>query len=54
MLDNVLILAKGGHAVFSGKRDEAVSIMENQGYPLPSIWFNPAEYVDCLLSVEVR
>jgi hypothetical protein len=41
-LDNILILAKGGHSVFSGKREQAVRIMESQGYPLPSAFFNPA------------
>jgi hypothetical protein len=46
----MLILAKGGHAVFSGKREQAVAIMESQGYPLPSLWFNPAEYAQLIRS----
>lgn len=49
-LDNMLILAKGGHAVFSGKREQAMHIMETQGYPLPSLWFNPAEYAYSIFS----
>ncbi|KAJ6626947.1 P-loop containing nucleoside triphosphate hydrolase protein [Mycena sp. CBHHK59/15] len=53
-LDNMLILAKGGHAVFSGKREQAVHIMESQGYPLPSIWFNPADHLLDLVSVDQR
>ncbi|KAJ7642282.1 P-loop containing nucleoside triphosphate hydrolase protein [Mycena rosella] len=53
-LDNMLILAKGGHAVFSGKREEAVRIMESQGYPLPSVWFNPADHLLDLVSVDQR
>jgi len=50
----MLILAKGGHAVFSGKREQAVRIMESQGYPLPSIWFNPADHLLDLVSVDQR
>ncbi|KAJ7171842.1 P-loop containing nucleoside triphosphate hydrolase protein [Mycena crocata] len=53
-LDNMLILAKGGHAVFSGKREEAVRIMESQGFPLPSVWFNPADHLLDLVSVDQR
>ncbi|KAJ7071333.1 P-loop containing nucleoside triphosphate hydrolase protein [Mycena amicta] len=53
-LDNLLILAKGGNAVFSGKREEAVRIMETQGYPLPSIWFNPADHLLDLVTVDQR
>ncbi|KAJ6521845.1 hypothetical protein B0H19DRAFT_1348812 [Mycena capillaripes] len=53
-LDNVLILAKGGHAVFSGKRKQAVRIMESQGFPLPSLWFNPADHLLDLVTVDQR
>ncbi|KAF7319864.1 ABC transporter domain-containing protein [Mycena kentingensis (nom. inval.)] len=53
-LDNMLILAKGGNAVFSGKRVEAVRIMESQGYPLPSVWFNPADHLLDLVTVDQR
>ncbi|KAF7367371.1 ABC transporter protein [Mycena sanguinolenta] len=53
-LDNLLILAKGGHAVFSGKRERAVHIMESQGYPLPSLWFNPADHLLDLVTVDQR
>nr|GAT46076.1 ABC transporter protein [Mycena chlorophos] len=53
-LDNLLILAKGGNAVFSGKREEAIHIMESQGYPLPSIWFNPADHLLDLVTVDQR
>ncbi|KAJ7151563.1 P-loop containing nucleoside triphosphate hydrolase protein [Mycena filopes] len=53
-LDNMLILAKGGHAVFSGKREQAVRIMESQGYPLPSLWFNPADHLLDLVTVDQR
>ncbi|KAJ7630445.1 P-loop containing nucleoside triphosphate hydrolase protein [Roridomyces roridus] len=52
--DNLLILAKGGHAVFSGRRERAVAFMESQGYPLPSIWFNPADHLLDLVSVDQR
>ncbi|KAF7306405.1 Pleiotropic drug resistance proteins (PDR1-15), ABC superfamily [Mycena indigotica] len=53
-LDNLLILAKGGNAVFSGKREEAIRIMDSQGYPLPSIWFNPADHLLDLVTVDQR
>ncbi|KAJ7748491.1 P-loop containing nucleoside triphosphate hydrolase protein, partial [Mycena maculata] len=53
-LDNILILAKGGHAVFSGKREQAVHIMESQGYPLPSIWFNPADHLLDIVTIDQR
>ncbi|KAJ7226045.1 P-loop containing nucleoside triphosphate hydrolase protein, partial [Mycena pura] len=53
-LDNLLILAKGGNTVFSGKREQAVHIMESQGYPLPSIWFNPADHLLDLVTVDQR
>ncbi|KAJ6569618.1 P-loop containing nucleoside triphosphate hydrolase protein [Mycena capillaripes] len=53
-LDNMLILAKGGHAVFSGKREQAVRIMESQGFPLPSLWFNPADHLLDLVTVDQR
>ncbi|KAJ7785733.1 P-loop containing nucleoside triphosphate hydrolase protein [Mycena metata] len=53
-LDNMLILAKGGRAVFSGKREQAVRIMESQGYPLPSLWFNPADHLLDLVTVDQR
>ncbi|CAK5273389.1 unnamed protein product, partial [Mycena citricolor] len=53
-LDNLLILAKGGHAVFSGKRKDAVAVMQSQGYPLPSVWFNPADHLLDLVTVDQR
>ncbi|KAJ7275585.1 P-loop containing nucleoside triphosphate hydrolase protein [Mycena haematopus] len=53
-LDNMLILAKGGRAVFSGKREQAMYIMESQGYPLPSLWFNPADHLLDLVTVDQR
>ncbi|KAJ6501512.1 P-loop containing nucleoside triphosphate hydrolase protein [Mycena vitilis] len=53
-LDNMLILAKGGHGVFSGKREEAMRIMDSQGYPLPSLWFNPADHLLDLVTVDQR
>ncbi|KAJ7456457.1 P-loop containing nucleoside triphosphate hydrolase protein [Mycena latifolia] len=53
-LDNMLILAKGGHAVFSGKREQAIRVMESQGYPLPSVWFNPADHLLDLVTVDQR
>ncbi|KAK7064707.1 pleiotropic drug resistance protein, ABC superfamily [Favolaschia claudopus] len=53
-LDNMLILAKGGHAVFNGKREQAMQIMESQGYPLPSLWFNPADHLLDLVTVDQR
>ncbi|KAJ6548881.1 P-loop containing nucleoside triphosphate hydrolase protein [Mycena capillaripes] len=52
--DNMLILAKGGHAVFSGKREQAVRIMESQGFALPSLWFNPADHLLDLVTVDQR
>ena len=50
--DNLTVLAKGGAVVYSGKNSEAIAWFESQGYPLPSEWFNPAEYVplSCLVS----
>jgi len=38
--DNLTVLAKGGHVVFSGRNSESTPYFEAQGYPLPSEWFS--------------
>ncbi|KAJ6582430.1 hypothetical protein B0H19DRAFT_1332610 [Mycena capillaripes] len=45
---------QGRSCGFSGKRKQAVRIMESQGFPLPSLWFNPADHLLDLVTVDQR
>ncbi|KAL7410573.1 P-loop containing nucleoside triphosphate hydrolase protein [Mrakia frigida] len=52
--DNLCVLAKGGHVVFSGRNSDSTPYFEAQGYPLPSEWFNPADHILDIVSVDSR
>ncbi|KAK4686772.1 hypothetical protein P7C73_g3345, partial [Tremellales sp. Uapishka_1] len=54
LADNVTLLAKGGVVAFSGKRADAVDYFTSIGYPMPSEFFNPADHLLDLVSVDPR
>ncbi|KAK8861246.1 hypothetical protein IAR55_002065 [Kwoniella newhampshirensis] len=54
LADNVTLLAKGGLVAFTGKRAEAVHYFQSIGYPMPSEFFNPADHLLDLVSVDPR
>ncbi|ORY27652.1 P-loop containing nucleoside triphosphate hydrolase protein [Naematelia encephala] len=54
LADNVMLLAKGGVVAYSGKRADAVSYFTSIGHPVPSEFFNPADHLLDLVSVDPR
>ncbi|WVW79872.1 hypothetical protein I302_101842 [Kwoniella bestiolae CBS 10118] len=54
LADNVTLLAKGGVVAFNGKRSEAVEYFTSIGHPMPSEFFNPADHLLDLVSVDPR
>ncbi|WVF67064.1 hypothetical protein IAT40_001808 [Kwoniella sp. CBS 6097] len=54
LADNVTLLAKGGVIAFTGKRSEAVEYFSAIGHPMPSEFFNPADHLLDLVSVDSR
>lgn len=54
LADNVTLLAKGGVVAFSGRRSDAVPYFTAIGYPMPSEFFNPADHLLDLVSVDPR
>lgn len=54
LADNVTLLAKGGVVAFSGRRAAAVRYFTGIGYPMPSEFFNPADHLLDLVSVDPR
>jgi ABC-type multidrug transport system permease subunit len=54
LADNVTLLAKGGVVAFSGRRADAVPYFSRIGYPMPSAFFNPADHLLDLVSVDPR
>ncbi|WWC87631.1 uncharacterized protein L201_002521 [Kwoniella dendrophila CBS 6074] len=54
LADNVILLAKGGVVAFNGKRAEAVEYFTSIGHPMPSEFFNPADHLLDLVSVDPR
>ncbi|OCF32364.1 ABC transporter [Kwoniella heveanensis BCC8398] len=54
LADNVTLLAKGGVVAFTGKRSEAVEYFSAIGHPMPSEFFNPADHLLDLVSVDPR
>ncbi|KAL1410291.1 hypothetical protein Q8F55_004297 [Vanrija albida] len=54
LADNVTLLAKGGIVAFNGRQSEAVNYFNNLGYPMPSAYFNPADHLLDLVSVDPR
>lgn len=53
-MDNVTLLAKGGAVAYSGKRADAVPYFTSIGYPMPSEFFNPADHMLDIVSVDPR
>lgn len=53
MFDAVLILSKGGHAVFCGTTDSLINYFSDLGYRCPDS-SNPADYFVDLSSIEVK
>ncbi|KAK6907065.1 hypothetical protein I203_101054 [Kwoniella mangroviensis CBS 8507] len=54
LADNVTLLAKGGVVAFNGKRSEAVEYFGSIGHPMPSEFYNPADHLLDLVSVDPR
>jgi len=68
LADNVTLLAKGGliavgypsssqslaHIQFTGHRSEAIPYFSSIGHPMPSEFFNPADHLLDLVSVDPR
>lgn len=54
LADNVTLLAKGGVVAYSGKRADAVPYFTSIGWPMPSEFFNPADHLLDLVSVDPR
>ncbi|GMK58369.1 hypothetical protein CspeluHIS016_0504010 [Cutaneotrichosporon spelunceum] len=54
LMDNVTLLAKGGVVAYSGRRASAVKYFTEIGYPMPSEFFNPADHLLDLVSVDPR
>ncbi|WVQ83463.1 hypothetical protein IAT38_005604 [Cryptococcus sp. DSM 104549] len=54
LTDNVTLLAKGGVVAFTGKRSEALEYFTSIGYPMPSEFFNPADHLLDLVSIDPR
>jgi len=54
LADNVTLLAKGGVIAYSGRRSEAVPYFTSIGHPMPSEFFNPADHLLDLVSVDPR
>ncbi|WWD16853.1 hypothetical protein CI109_101285 [Kwoniella shandongensis] len=54
LADNVTLLAKGGVVAFTGRRAEAVEYFTSIGHPMPSEFFNPADHLLDLVSVDPR
>jgi hypothetical protein len=54
LADNVTLLAKGGLVAFSGKQTDAIPYFSSIGYPMPSAFFNPADHLLDIVSVDPR
>ncbi|WRT65356.1 uncharacterized protein IL334_002299 [Kwoniella shivajii] len=54
LADNVTLLAKGGVVAFNGRQSEAVEYFTSIGHPMPSEFFNPADHLLDLVSVDPR
>lgn len=48
------LLAKGGLVAYSGRRSRAIKYFTAVGYPMPSEFFNPADHLLDLVSVDPR
>lgn len=54
LADNVTLLARGGHVAYSGKRADAIPYFTSIGYPMPTEFFNPADHLLDIVSVDPR
>lgn len=54
LADNVTLLAKGGVVAYSGRRSRAIKYFTGIGYPMPTEFFNPADHLLDLVSVDPR
>jgi ABC-type multidrug transport system ATPase subunit len=53
LLDNVVVLAKGGKLVFAGRRQQVEPTFNTQGFTIPE-YFNPADFLLDVVSVDHR
>jgi ABC-2 type transporter len=53
LIDNVVVLAKGGRVAYSGPRSEVGAAFSNAGFPIPEL-FNPADFLLDTLSNPTR
>lgn len=44
LIDNVVVLAKGGRLAYNGPRSEVAAIFSKTGFPIPPL-FNPADFL---------
>ncbi|OXG10187.1 ABC transporter family protein [Cryptococcus neoformans Ze90-1] len=54
LTDNVTLLAKGGTIAYTGKRSDAVQYFASINYAMPSEFFNPADHLLDLVSIDPR
>ncbi|WVQ77432.1 hypothetical protein IAR50_007118 [Cryptococcus sp. DSM 104548] len=54
LTDNVTLLAKGGIVAFTGTRNEALEYFTSINHPMPSEFFNPADHLLDLVSIDPR
>lgn len=54
LADNVTLLAKGGTVAYSGRRVDAIPYFTSIGYPMPTEFFNPADHLLDIVSVDPR
>ncbi|WVQ92160.1 hypothetical protein IAS59_005968 [Cryptococcus gattii] len=54
LIDNVTLLAKGGTIAYTGKRSDAVQYLTSINHAMPSEFFNPADHLLDLVSIDPR
>lgn len=54
LTDNVTLLAKGGTIAYTGKRSDAVQYFASINHAMPSEFFNPADHLLDLVSIDPR
>ncbi|ORX36262.1 P-loop containing nucleoside triphosphate hydrolase protein [Kockovaella imperatae] len=54
LADNVTLLAKGGRLAYTGTRADAIPYFVSIGHPMPSEFFNPADHLLDLVSIDPR
>lgn len=53
LLDNVVVLAKGGKMIYAGPRKQVEPIFSTQGFTIPE-YFNPADFLLDVVSIDHR